>query len=243
MKVPKLGAKTFEQCAGFLRIPGGKNILDNTAVHPEAYPAVVVLLQHYGLSEKDIAEGRLQELPEKINAEGYEKVSSITGVGIPTLKDIVNELMKPGRDIRDTLPPPMLRKDLMDLKDLIPGMELDGTVRNVIDFGAFVDIGVHQDGLVHLSEISDNFIKHPSEVLTVGDRLKVRVLAVDVDKKRISLSMKTPGERPVKPAENKGINRSVNRPASHQNQPKQQKKEEPKDLETMLQLLKNKYSH
>jgi uncharacterized protein len=163
LKVPKLGAKAFEQCAGFLRIPNGKNVLDNTAVHPEAYPAVIALLQHYGLSEKEVFENKLQDLPKRIEADGYEKIASLCGIGVPTLKDIITELLKPGRDIRDSLPPPMLRTDLMDLKDLKQGMEIEGTVRNVIDFGAFIDIGVHQDGLVHIS-------KYPTIISSIRQR-------------------------------------------------------------------------
>jgi len=232
LSVNKLGAKAFEQCAGFLRIPKGKNILDNTAVHPESYPAVEKLFEYYHLSKEDINEGKIWEISEKIKSEGYEKVASVIGVGVPTLKDILSELAKPGRDIRDSLPQPVLRSDLLDLKDLKPGMELDGTVRNVIDFGAFIDIGVHQDGLVHLSEICNRYIKHPSEVLTVGDRVKVKVLSVDVDKKRISLTMKTDSsDRPAPPKD---------RTPKPSQPPK--KKEEPKDLNSMLDLLKNKFS-
>ena len=190
LKVSKLGPKAFEQCAGFLRIPGGEHILDNTAVHPESYEAAMKLLNTFGYREQDIADRKLGELPQKISAAGKAKVAESCGVGEPTLDDIVAELLKPGRDIRDTLPPPMLRTDVMDLSDLVPGMELTGTVRNVTDFGAFVDIGVHQDGLVHISELSDRFIKKPSEAVKVGDIVKVRVLGVDLKRKRISLTMK-----------------------------------------------------
>ena len=190
LKVSKLGPKAFEQCAGFLRIPGGEHILDNTAVHPESYEAAMKLLNTFGYREQDIADRKLGELPQKISAAGKAKVAKSCGVGEPTLDDIVAELLKPGRDIRDTLPPPMLRTDVMDLSDLVPGMELTGTVRNVTDFGAFVDIGVHQDGLVHISELSDRFIKKPSEAVKVGDIVKVRVLGVDLKRKRISLTMK-----------------------------------------------------
>lgn len=175
-KVPKLGPKAFEQCAGFLRVPESKEMLDNTAVHPESYDAARKLLKIYGISELDNLDV----------AEAAEKC----GVGVPTLKDIISELKKPGRDPRDELPPVLLRHDVMDIRDLKPGMELTGTVRNVIDFGAFVDIGVHQDGLVHVSQICDRFIRHPSEVLSVGDTVKVKVLEIDEKKNRISLTMK-----------------------------------------------------
>ena len=190
LDVTGLGAKAYEQCAGFLRIPNAKNVLDNTSVHPESYPAVKKLLSHFSLTEKDITEHNLTTLPQKITLEGEEQVAKACGVGVPTLNDIVLELQKPGRDIRDSLPKPVLRSDLLSLEDLTVGMDLNGTVRNVIDFGAFVDIGVHQDGLVHISEICDQYIKHPSEVLTVGDKVRVRVIGVDVAKKRISLSIK-----------------------------------------------------
>ncbi len=190
LKVAKLGAKTFTQCAGFLRVVGGKNILDNTGVHPESYAAAESLLKALGFTPKDVAEGSLNGLTEKAEAYGMEELSALCGVGVPTVLDIVKELQKPGRDPRDELVKPMLRTDVMDMSDLKSGMVLDGTVRNVIDFGVFVDIGVHQDGLVHISEICNRFIKHPSEVLTVGDLVKVVVLGVDVAKKRISLSIK-----------------------------------------------------
>lgn len=189
-EVPKLGPKAFEQCAGFLRIPSGENVLDNTAVHPEAYAAAEKLLQSFGLTDADVRAGKIKGLADKVKAEGLDKVAGAVGVGVPTLSDMLEEMEKPGRDVRDALPPPVLRADLLDLKDLTEGMELTGTVRNVIDFGAFVDIGVHQDGLVHISEISNNYIKHPSEALKVGDTVKVKVIGVDVDKKRISLSIK-----------------------------------------------------
>ncbi len=190
LKVPKLGPKAFTQCAGFLRIPKGENILDNTAVHPESYEAAAKLLKRFGYSNQDVAAGELSELGKKVQQSGSASVAEECGVGVPTLTDIITELKKPGRDIRDSLPPPMLRSDIMDMSDLKPGMILEGTVRNVIDFGVFVDIGVHQDGLVHISELSDKFIKHPSEAAAVGDRVKVRVLGVDLRKNRISLSMK-----------------------------------------------------
>jgi len=187
-KVPKLGPRTFEQCAGFLRIPGAENILDNTAVHPESYDAAEKLLELFRLSMTD---GRgLDALPQTVKAYGEDKTAAAVGVGVPTLRDIISELQKPGRDIRDELPPPMLRTDIMELSDLKPGMELTGTVRNVIDFGVFVDIGVHQDGLVHVSQVADRYVRHPSEVVKVGDVVKVTVLSVDTEKKRISLTMK-----------------------------------------------------
>ncbi len=190
LKVPKLGPKAYEQCAGFLRIPESKSVLDNTGVHPESYAAAEKLLSVCGYSLADVAGGKLAELPARSKAYGEEKAAVACGAGLPTLRDIVKELMKPGRDPRDELPPPMLRTDVMDMKDLQSGMVLTGTVRNVIDFGAFVDIGVHQDGLVHISEIADKFIRHPSEVVAVGDIVKVVVLCADMKKKRISLSMK-----------------------------------------------------
>ncbi len=190
LKVPRVGAKAFEQCAGFLRVPHSKEILDNTGVHPESYGAAHALLNLFGYSETDVAEGRLGDLMAKAEGHGIAAVCEHCGVGEPTLRDIIGELMKPGRDVRDSLTPPELREDVLSMEDLKPDMLLNGTVRNVIDFGAFVDIGVHQDGLVHISEISDRFIRHPSEVLSVGDRVKVRVLAVDLKKKRISLTMK-----------------------------------------------------
>ncbi|MBR1842616.1 MAG: RNA-binding transcriptional accessory protein [Oscillospiraceae bacterium] len=189
-KVPKLGPKAFEQCAGFLRVPESKNILDNTAVHPESYKAAEALLKTLGHTDADVKSGALGSLDSAVNAYGREKLAGELGIGVPTLTDIVSELMKPGRDIRDSLPQPILRTDVMELKDLKPGMKLTGTVRNVIDFGAFVDIGVHQDGLVHISEIANKFIKHPSEVLSVGDVVDVVVLGVDEKKGRISLSIK-----------------------------------------------------
>ena len=190
LKVAKLGAKTYTQCAGFLRVAGGKNILDNTGVHPESYEAAETLLKTLGYSADDVANGGLADLEQKLNEFGKEKMAELCGVGLPTVQDIVKELQKPGRDPRDELVKPMLRSDVMDMNDLKEGMILDGTVRNVIDFGVFVDIGVHQDGLVHISEICNRFIKHPSEVLTVGEIVKVMVIGVDVDKKRISLSIK-----------------------------------------------------
>lgn len=189
-KVPKLGDKAFEQCAGFLRVVGGENILDNTGVHPESYPACDRLLKYFNLTNEDIVNGNLKLLPSMIEKVGIEKVATTINIGVPTLEDIVKELVKPGRDIREDLPKPVLKSELLDIKDLKEGMVLDGVVRNVIDFGVFVDISVHQDGLVHISEISKDYIKHPSEVLKVGDRVTVKILSVDVEKKRISLTIK-----------------------------------------------------
>ena len=198
LKVPKLGAKTYTQCAGFLRIIGGKNILDNTGVHPESYKAAEILLKELGYTAEDVKKGKLEAVEERLEAFGVEKMAQLCSVGIPTITDIIKELKKPGRDPRDELQKPMLRSDIMDMNDLKPGMILDGTVRNVIDFGVFVDIGVHQDGLVHISEICNRFIKHPGEVLKVGDLVKVMVLGVEPEKKRISLSIKqaTAGKTP-----------------------------------------------
>ncbi len=190
MKVPKMGPKAFEQCAGFLRVPESKLVLDNTGVHPESYAAAEKLLEFTGYSLKDVAAGMIADLPERTKKLGESKLAEACGVGLPTLKDVVKELVKPGRDPRDELPKPVLRTDVLDIKDIVPGMILTGTVRNVIDFGVFVDIGVHQDGLVHISEIVNRFIKHPSEVVSIGDVVKVVVLGVDIPKKRISLSMK-----------------------------------------------------
>ena len=189
-KVPKLGPKAFQQCAGFLRVPESKQVLDNTAIHPESYAAAEKLLELCGYTLADVKDGKLTQLPLRLKAYGAEKAAAECGVGEPTLNDIVSELLKPGRDPREELPPVLLRKDVLAIKDLRPGMVLTGTVRNVIDFGVFVDIGVHQDGLVHVSQISDKFIRHPSEVLAVGDIVKVVVLDADEKKKRISLSIK-----------------------------------------------------
>lgn len=189
-KVPKLGPKAFEQCAGFLRVAESKEPLDNTAVHPESYRAARELLRLCGYEPEDIRNGGVGELRSRVEAIGAENAAEKVGTGVPTLMDIINELTKPGRDPRDELPPPLLRTDVLDIKDLKPGMELKGTVRNVIDFGAFVDIGVHQDGLVHISQISNKRVKHPSDVLRVGDVVNVKILSVDVEKGRISLTMK-----------------------------------------------------
>ena len=189
-KVPKLGPKAFQQCAGFLRVPESRQVLDNTGVHPESYAAAEKLLALCSYTLADVAAGNIAELPARVKAMGAAKAAAECGVGEPTLEDIISELMKPGRDPRDELPPVLLRKDVLEIKDLKPGMELMGTVRNVIDFGVFVDIGVHQDGLVHISQVSNKFIRHPSEVVAVGDVVKVVVLDVDEKKHRISLSMK-----------------------------------------------------
>ncbi len=190
-KVPKLGPKAFEQCAGFLRVQG-ENVLDNTGVHPESYAAAKQLLSVCGYTAEDVKNGAVKGLAQRVEQQGVETLAEKLSIGAPTLWDIVKELQKPGRDPRDELPKPMLRQDVMSMEDLKPGMELKGTVRNVIDFGAFVDIGVHQDGLVHISQITDRFIRHPSECLHVGDIVTVWVLSVDPAKKRISLTMKKP---------------------------------------------------
>ena len=194
-KVPKLGPKAFEQCAGFLRISESKEVLDNTAVHPESYPAAKQLLKICGVSESDVRSGNISAITAAVRTQGTSALAARLDIGEPTLNDIVSELGKPGRDPREELPQPMLRTDVMGIEDLKEGMELKGTVRNVIDFGAFVDVGVHQDGLVHISQITNRYIKHPSDVLKVGDIVTVWVLGVDVAKKRISLTMKKPKEK------------------------------------------------
>ena len=189
-KVPKLGPKAFQQCAGFLRVPESKEILDNTGVHPESYSAAEALLTLCGYTKKDVVSGNLSELQQRVSTYGISKAAEYCGVGVPTLEDVVKELLKPGRDPRDELPAPILRTDVLEIKDLKPGMVLTGTVRNVIDFGVFVDIGVHQDGLVHISQVSTRKVRHPSELVKVGDVVKVAVLEVDEKRKRISLTMK-----------------------------------------------------
>lgn len=189
-KVPKLGPKAFEQCAGFLRVPESKNPLDNTGVHPESYKSAKELLALLDYSDKEIKEGKFTDLANRVAAKGTKSLADTLKIGLPTLDDIVKELSKPGRDPRDELPAPMLRSDILDIKDLKPDMVLKGTVRNVIDFGAFIDIGVHQDGLVHISQICDKYIKHPSEVLKVGDVVEVKIISVDPEKNRISLTMR-----------------------------------------------------
>lgn len=188
LKVPKLGPKAFEQCAGFLRVPESENLLDNTAVHPESYEAARKLLSLCGYGEKEV--GKLEDLDRRLTQYGPQKAAEACGVGLPTLQDIASELQKPGRDPRDELPPPLLRRDVLTVSDLKPGMKLLGTVRNVVDFGAFVDIGVHEDGLVHISQLADRFVRRPSDVVAVGDVVEVTVLEVDEGKKRISLTMK-----------------------------------------------------
>nr|MCR4889725.1 helix-hairpin-helix domain-containing protein [Ruminococcus sp.] len=199
LKVPKLGKKAFEQCAGFLRVRDGKNPLDNTSVHPESYAAASSLLSECGFTLADISNGGAAGISEKAESEGINKISEKLGIGVPTLTDIITELKKPGRDLRDELPPPLLRSgDVMDIKDLKPGMELMGTVRNIIDFGAFVDIGVHEDGLVHVSQICSRFIKHPLEAVKVGEVVKVKVLEVDLKRNRISLTMRLNDEEEKK---------------------------------------------
>lgn len=190
MKVPKLGAKAFEQCAGFLRIPDGDNYLDNTSVHPESYKAAQALIEELGFTEEDVRSGKLGDIKNRVKKAGTTHLASSLGIGEITLSDIIDSLLKPGRDPREELPQPTLRSNILSINDLQPDMVLDGVVRNVIDFGAFVDIGVHQDGLVHISQICDRYIKHPTDVLSVGDNVKVRILDVDTKKNRISLSMK-----------------------------------------------------
>ncbi|MBQ1244945.1 MAG: RNA-binding transcriptional accessory protein, partial [Clostridia bacterium] len=190
LKVPKIGAKAYEQCAGFLRVSNSKEILDNTGVHPESYEIAKKLLSSFDYTEEDVKEGNIATLRAKATIRGMKKLADELGCGEPTLLDIIGELEKPGRDIRDSLPPPSLRTDVLDIKDLVPDMLLKGTVRNVVDFGAFVDIGVHYDGLLHISEMSDKFIKHPSEKVSVGDVIEVRVKSVDLVKNRIALSCK-----------------------------------------------------
>ena len=190
LKVPKIGAKAFEQCAGFLRVPGSDELFDNTGVHPESYELANRLLSLFGYTEQDVRKGEVSMLRSKVTLRGVEKVCKELACGEPTLMDIIGELEKPGRDIRDTAPAPVLRSDVLEMKDLQEGMLLKGTVRNVVDFGAFVDIGVHEDGLLHISEMSDKFIRHPREMYAVGDVIEVRIKGVDLQRKRISLSRK-----------------------------------------------------
>lgn len=189
-KVGKLGPKAFQQCAGFLRIAGGKNVFDNTSVHPEAYDAATKLVEYLGYTMKDVEDNKLSDIKDRIKDRGLSALAKELEIGVPTLRDIVEEIIKPGRDPRDSVEQPLLREDVMSMEDLKPDMILTGTVRNVIDFGAFVDIGVHQDGLVHISQLSDKYVKHPMDVVSIGDIVKVKVLEVDVNKKRISLTMK-----------------------------------------------------
>lgn len=190
LAVPKLGPKAFEQCAGFLRVVGGRDVLDNTGVHPESYEASRKLLKLFNFTEEDVKNNNLERLPSMIALKGEEVTAKECGIGVPTLQDIAKELVKPGRDIRENMPKPTLRSDVITMEDLKEGMIFTGKVRNVIDFGAFVDIGVHQDGLVHISQISDDYIKHPSEVLKVGQTVEVKIMSIDLAKKRISLTMK-----------------------------------------------------
>lgn len=190
LKVPKLGKKAFEQCAGFLRIADGDTVLDNTSVHPESYDAAEKLIAVLGYTEADVTAGNIADIQKRLVANNPKALAETLGIGLPTLRDIVDALLKKGRDPREELPQPVLRSDIMDMNDLKPGMEMTGTVRNVIDFGAFIDIGVHQDGLVHISQICDRYIKHPLEVLSVGDIVKVKILSVDPAKKRIALTMR-----------------------------------------------------
>ncbi len=189
-KVGKLGPKAFQQCAGFLRIVGGKNVLDNTAVHPESYDAAEKLIDYLGYTLKDVEEGNIRDIKTRMKNKDLTALATELEIGVPTLKDIVDEIIKPGRDPRDSVEQPLLREDVMSMEDLKTDMILTGTVRNVIDFGAFIDIGVHQDGLVHISQLSDKYVKHPMDVVSIGDVVKVKVLDVDVQKKRISLTMK-----------------------------------------------------
>ncbi len=190
LQVAKLGPKAYEQCAGFLRVVGGENVLDNTAVHPESYEATRKLLKLFSLTEEDVKNNNLVLLPKMVEQKGEENVAKNCGVGVPTLNDITSELLKPGRDIRESMPKPVLRSDVIHMEDLKEGMIFTGVVRNVVDFGAFVDIGVHQDGLVHISQLSEGFVKHPSDVVKVGDVVEVKVTSVDLPKKRIALTMK-----------------------------------------------------
>lgn len=236
LKVKKLGEKAFTQSAGFLRIQGGF-VLDNTAVHPENYEAVEKMLSLVGYTLSDVEQGKIADIRERINSTGADKIAAECGIGTPTLNDVVGELLKPGRDIRDSLPKPVLRSDLMDLNDLKEGMEITGTVRNVIDFGVFVDIGVHQDGLVHISQISDNFVKHPSDVLKVGDTVKVKVLGVDPVKKKISLTMKTT-ENPHGVG---GASQKTDRERKAGRRFAEKKKSEAESKEDMLALLYKKF--
>ncbi len=233
LKVKKLGEKAFLQCAGFLRIHDG-NVLDNTGVHPESYKAVEKLLSLTGYTLEDVAKGQISDIKQKIEKIGLIKLANECEVGELTLQDIVNELLKPGRDIRESLPKPILRSDLLEMKDLKPGMNLTGTVRNVIDFGVFVDIGVHQDGLVHISQISDGYIKHPSAVLKVGDVVKVKVLEVDLVKKKISLTMKT-DENP------KGLTVENQRTDSERKQFRKNSEKKPNKQESDEDVLKMLY--
>ena len=199
LKVPRLGPKAYEQCAGFIRIADGENPLDNTPVHPESYEAAEALLQRLGYDKNDLRTEKLPQVREALQQVKVKDMAQELGVGEPTLKDIIAALQKPGRDPREELEPPLLRSDVLSMEDLKPGMELKGTVRNVVDFGAFVDIGVKQDGLIHISQFGSKFIKHPMEVVSVGDILTVRVLDVDLRRGRIALTMRKDEEKQEKP--------------------------------------------
>jgi len=242
LDVKKLGPKAFEQCAGFLRIADGDNVLDNTAVHPESYATCKALLKKFGYTDQDVIDGKLNLRFDVAQAGGEDKVAKELGVGTPTLVDIIDEVSKPGRDIRDDLPQPVLRAEIMDLKDLKVGMELTGTVRNVIDFGAFVDIGVHQDGLVHLSELSNNYVKHPSEVVKVGDVVTVRVIGVDVGKNRISLSMKDPNAPQRKDKRDEKYEQNKQKRLEDKKKRDEYKQREQERYNQSLQALLNKYN-
>lgn len=240
LEVSKLGPKAYEQCAGFLRILDGGEALDNTGVHPESYDAAKKLLEKYGYTEQDVVKGNLGELKNKVLRDGTEAVAKELGVGEMTLTDMVDEIMRPGRDIREELAPPVLRADLMDINDLKVGMEMTGVVRNVIDFGAFIDIGVHHDGLCHISEISDRYIKHPSEALTVGQTVKVKVIGVDPVKNRINLSIKqASGYISQQPAGADKSARQQKKPGAAKGA---KKPERQNNLDAMLKALQNKFN-
>lgn len=240
LEVSKLGPKAYEQCAGFLRILDGGEALDNTGVHPESYDAAKKLLEKYGYTEQDVVKGNLGELKNKVLRDGTEAVAKELGVGEMTLTDMVDEIMRPGRDIREDLAPPVLRADLMDINDLKVGMEMTGVVRNVIDFGAFIDIGVHHDGLCHISEISDRYIKHPSEALTVGQTVKVKVISVDPVKNRINLSIKqASGYISQQPAGADKSARQQKKPGAAKGAKKPDRQN---NLDAMLKALQNKFN-
>ena len=240
LEVSKLGPKAYEQCAGFLRILDGGEALDNTGVHPESYDAAKKLLEKYGYTEQDVVNGNLGELKNKVLRDGTEAVAKELGVGEMTLTDMVDEIMRPGRDIREDLAPPVLRADLMDINDLKVGMEMTGVVRNVIDFGAFIDIGVHHDGLCHISEISDRYIKHPSEALTVGQTVKVKVIGVDPVKNRINLSIKqVSGYISQQPAGADKSARQQKKPGAAKGAKKPDRQN---NLDAMLKALQNKFN-
>ena len=240
LEVSKLGPKAYEQCAGFLRILDGGEALDNTGVHPESYDAAKKVLEKYGYTEQDVVKGNLGELKNKVLRDGTEAVAKELGVGEMTLTDMVDEIMRPGRDIREELAPPVLRADLMDINDLKVGMEMTGVVRNVIDFGAFIDIGVHHDGLCHISEISDRYIKHPSEALTVGQTVKVKVIGVDPVKNRINLSIKqASGYISQQPAGADKSARQQKKPGAAKGAKKPDRQN---NLDAMLKALQNKFN-